>query len=342
MRKKRNECNELVDYNKLLPTEEEKESAKMKLFSRISSVADDEHGGVEVEDSQKTFFRTFENPTVKSLDNRYGLIGDLPTLQTIRMTYSDAINYYRALQDNKDIGNIPSAAYNNKLASVKYSVGNASKNEIGAELQSLFFQAKMKAVYSINSCVTAILLDKNIIEKHMFGDNDLASTMLNNFYDMLTNYINRCVEYITSSEVTSPGEFITSSITLYLDNYNNQSKKLISFFERNQFGEKDINKYQQLNRACNYIKNSLIEPTKLTQSLYYDIQNILTAVSCGNSELMLEMMATIDKSGVFYMYHDDSVSIIDYGIEVIRNLDIADLDSVEMKPYSDYDDEDWY
>ena len=42
------------------------------------------------------------------------------------------------------------------------------------------------------------------------------------------------------------------------------------------------------------------------------------------------------------MYHDDLVSIIDYGIEVIRNLDIADLDSVEIKPYSDYDDEDWY
>ena len=187
MRKKRNECNELVDYNKLLPTEEEKESAKMKLFSRVSSIADDEYGGVELEDSQKTFFRTFENPTVKSLDNRYGLIGDIPTLQNIRMTYSDAINHYRDLQDNKNIGNIPRVIYNNRLASVRYSVGNASRNEIGAELQSLFFQAKMKAVYSINSCVTAILLDKNIIEKHMFGNNDLAGTMLNNFYDMLTN-----------------------------------------------------------------------------------------------------------------------------------------------------------
>lgn len=341
MRKKRIECNELVDYNKLLPTEEEKESAKMKLFSRVSSVADDEYGGVELEDSQETFFRTFENPTVKSLDKRYGLIGDLPTLQNIRMTYSDAINYYRALQDNKNVGNIPPAMYNNKLVSVKYSIGNASRNEIGAELQSLFFQAKMKAVYSINSCVTVILLDKNIIEKHMFGDNNLANTMLNNFYDMLTNYINRCVESITSSEVFNPGELMTTSMMPH--NYDNQGKNLIRLFERNRFGVKDINIYQQLNQTCSYIKNSLIEPTKITQVLYYDIQNILTAVSCGDSELMLEMMATIDKSGVFYMYHDDLVSIADYGIEVIRNLDIADLDSVEMQPYSDYDDdEDYY
>ena len=341
MRKKRNECNELVDYNKLLPTEEEKESAKMKLFSRVSSIADDEYGGVELEDSQKTFFRTFENPTVKSLDNRYGLIGDIPTLQNIRMTYSDAINHYRDLQDNKNIGNIPRVIYNNRLASVRYSVGNASRNEIGAELQSLFFQAKMKAVYSINSCVTAILLDKNIIEKHMFGNNDLAGTMLNNFYDMLTNYINRCVESVTSSEVINPGEFVTTSMMLH--NYDNQGKNLIRLFERNRFGVKDINNYQQLNQICSYIKNILIEPTKITQLLYYDIQNILTAVSCGDSELMLEMMATIDKSGVFYMYHDDLVSIADYGIEVIRNLDIADLDSVEMQPYSDYDDdEDYY
>lgn len=337
MRKKRNECKELVDYNKLLPTEEEKESAKMKLFSRVSTIADDEYGGVEAADSQKTFFRAFENPTVKSLDNRFGVIGEFPTLQNIRMTYSDAVECYKALQDIKNIGNIPRPMFNNKVASVKYAVEGNNKNEINMEMRSLFFQAKMKALHSINSCVSVILSDKNIIEKHMFGDNDLANAILDNFHHMFTDYLEKCTGCITLASITPwecsyhPMSFLDNDIT---------SAKLIPFFERNGFDTKDISIYQQINQICSHIKNSLIEPTKLTQSLYYDIQNILTAVSCGNSELLLEMMAIIDKSGVFYMYHDDLVSILDYGITVIDTLDTTDLGSIEMTPYIDYYGED--